>query len=71
MVLFPFVILMEITLCICRRDFINCDQFLQSGGFILFDDSDFPGVSQVVKEVESLGNYELIIRNPNYLFKKN
>lgn len=56
----------------CRRDFTNCDQFLQSGGFILFDDSDgsFPGVSQVVKEVESTGNYELIIRNPNCLFKK-
>jgi len=56
-----------------RRDFENCDQFLVPGGFILFDDSaDGSGweVCRVVAEVEKSGRYELVIKNPNYFFKK-
>lgn len=56
-----------------QRDFHNCDEFLSSGGFILFDDSadgtDWD-VCKVVKQVAALGRYELIIKNPNYLFRK-
>jgi predicted O-methyltransferase YrrM len=57
-----------------RRDFENCDQFLVPGGFIFFDDSaDDSGweVCKLVAEVQSSGRYELIIKNPNYLFRKN
>jgi hypothetical protein len=56
-----------------RRDFENTDQFLVSGGFILFDDSaDGSGwdVCKVVQEVLALGAYELVAKNPNYLFQK-
>jgi len=56
-----------------RRDFENCDEHLERGGFVLFDDSaDFSGwaVCRVVKEVRASGRYELVIKNPNYLFRK-
>ncbi len=56
-----------------RRDFENCDQFLVEGGFILFDDSaDGSGwdVCKVVAEVSQLERYDLVIKNPNYLFRK-
>jgi hypothetical protein len=56
-----------------RRDFEECDAFLERGGFILFDDSgegsDW-GVCRVVDEVKACGRYELVTRNPNYLFRK-
>jgi hypothetical protein len=56
-----------------RRDFEHCDEFLEPGGFLLFDDSaDGSGwdVCKVMREVESGGRYELVIKNPNYLFRK-
>lgn len=57
-----------------RRDFQNCDDFLVSGGFVLFDDSsDFQrwdGVRRVVAEVGRSARYELLIKNPNYFFRK-
>lgn len=56
-----------------RRDFDNADEFLEPGGFLLFDDSaDGSGweVCQVVAEVQESGRYDLIIKNPNYLFRK-
>jgi hypothetical protein len=56
-----------------RRDFEHCDEFLERGGFVLFDDSaDGSGweVCRVVAEVAASGRYELVARNPNYLFRK-
>ncbi len=56
-----------------KRDFENCDQFLERGGFILFDDSsDGSGwdVCWLMREVLQSGRYELVIKNPNYLFRK-
>jgi len=56
-----------------RRDFENADRHLENGGFILFDDSgDGSGweVCRVVKEVIKGGRYEMVARNPNYLFRK-
>jgi len=56
------------------RDFANCDQFLETGGFILFDDSAdgtiFEGLRRLMNEVKATGKYELVIKNPNYLFRK-
>ncbi|RAM49640.1 MAG: hypothetical protein C6Y22_21395 [Hapalosiphonaceae cyanobacterium JJU2] len=55
------------------RDFINVDQYLEPGGFILFDDSaDWSdwGVRRVVTEVSRSGRYQLIKKNPNYFFQK-
>lgn len=54
-------------------DFQNVDSFLEIGGFILFDDSaDGSGweVCQVVNEISKSPRYQLIKKNPNYLFKK-
>ena len=56
-----------------KRDFENCHNFLEPGGFILFDDSaDGSGwdVCKVVSEIQRSGRYELVIKNPNYLFRK-
>ena len=56
-----------------RRDFENCDRFLEKGGFILFDDSADGSeweVRKVVQEVIGTRHYDLIARNPNYLFRK-
>ncbi len=56
-----------------KRDFENTDKFLAKGGFILFDDtgakSDF-GCAEYMKELETNPAYELVMKNPNYLFKK-
>jgi hypothetical protein len=56
-----------------KRDFENCDRFLEKGGFILFDDSADGSqweVCKVVQEVVKTKRYELIAKNPNYFFKK-
>ena len=56
-----------------KRDFQNCDEFLEKGGFILFDDSGDGSpweVCRVVDEIKRAGRYEVIIKNPNYLFRK-
>jgi hypothetical protein len=57
-----------------KRDFENCDKYLEKNGFILFDDSadgsDWD-VRRVVQEVRKTGRYELIAKAPNYFFRKN
>jgi len=56
-----------------KRDFVNTDEFLEIGGFILFDDSaDGTGweVSRVRDEVIATRRYEVVAKNPNYLFRK-
>lgn len=57
-----------------KRDFENTDHALVPGGFILFDDSgdDSPWgeVNRLTREITSGDQYELISRNPNYLFRK-
>jgi hypothetical protein len=56
-----------------KRDFANCDRFLETGGFILFDDSADDSdweVRHVVREVLESGRYELVMKNPNYLVTK-
>ncbi|MGA9995356.1 MAG: class I SAM-dependent methyltransferase [Pyrinomonadaceae bacterium] len=56
-----------------RRDFEHTDEFLERGGFILFDDSADGSaweVCRVVEEVKAGGKYEVVAKNPNYLFKK-
>lgn len=61
------------TYSFAKRDFENVDKFLEKGGFILFDDSaDYSHweVNRVAKEVLKSGRYELVARNPNYLFRK-
>ena len=56
-----------------RRDFENCDRFLERGGFLLLDDSfdgsDF-GVNRVVREASATRRYELVAKKPNYFFRK-
>jgi hypothetical protein len=55
-----------------KRDFLNCDSFLESGGFILFDDSTLRnfGVWRLMPEIISVGKYNLIDTNPYHLFQK-
>lgn len=56
-----------------RQDFQNVDRFLELEGFILFDDSaDGSGwdVCRVVEEVARSRRYQLVKKNPNYLFQK-
>ena len=56
-----------------KMDFENVDQVLDTGGFILFDDSADNSsweVTRVIDEIKKTGRYEVIIHNPNYLLKK-
>ena len=56
-----------------KRDFVNTSKFLDIGGFILFDDSSkySPwGCALLMKEIMDASDYELVMTNPNYLFKK-
>ena len=56
-----------------KRDFINTDKYLVKGGFILFDDTHILstfGCAEFMKEVEKNQDYELVMKNPNYLFRK-
>lgn len=57
-----------------RRDFVNVDRFLVSGGLILFDDSDefgaFPQIFQVVREAIEGHGYEQVAENPHHLLRK-
>ncbi len=55
------------------RDFLSCDRHLVPGGLILFDDSaDASGweVTKVIRRVKRTGRYEVVAKNPNYLFRK-
>ena len=56
-----------------RRDFENCDKYLEPGGFLLFDDSGDGTtweVCRVVQEVVRSGRYHLVRHKPNYFFQK-
>jgi len=56
-----------------RADFLNADRFLETGGFILFDDSadgSMWEVTRVIDEVKRMPNYRVVIKNPNYLVQK-
>jgi hypothetical protein len=56
-----------------KLDFELADECLEEGGFMLFDDSgDASGceVCRVIEEVKATGRYELVIANPNYMFRK-
>jgi hypothetical protein len=56
-----------------RRDFENTDQFLEPGGFVLFDDSadgSIWEVSRVIEEVKLNPRYRFVVKNPNYMFQK-
>lgn len=56
-----------------RNDFRHADELLEPGGYLFFDDSYDGagwGVGRVVAEVQGSGNYELVVKNPNYLFRK-
>jgi hypothetical protein len=56
-----------------RRDFENTNEFLVPGGFVLFDDSaDASGQdpASVAREVSRRPDYELVLKNPNCLFRK-
>jgi hypothetical protein len=56
-----------------KRDFINVDLYLEPNGYILFDDSSDAnpfGLTRLMREIQSNKGYELILKNPNYLFKK-
>ena len=56
-----------------KRDFENCHQFLEPGGFVLLDDSgDFLdwAPNRVAKEALRRGGYRLVSRNPNYLLQR-
>jgi hypothetical protein len=55
-----------------KRDFLNCDAFIEEGGFILFDDSTVEqfGVRELMPEIAGTGRYTLVARNPNHLFQK-
>jgi hypothetical protein len=55
------------------KDFSNADQYLVPGGHVLFDDSSDDsnwGVKQTVARIAQLPNYELVFKNPNYMFRK-
>lgn len=57
-----------------KDDFVNVDRHLETNGFILFDDSaDYYsrfGVNRLVREIKKMDNYEVVVKNPNYLFRK-
>lgn len=55
-----------------KRDYLNCNAFLEPGGFILFDDSanEAFGVRKLMPEVVNSGQYRLVATNPNHLFQK-
>jgi len=56
-----------------KRDFENVNEFLVKNGFIFFDDSAAHidcGIRDFVKEVKRRNDYEVVIKNPNYLFRK-
>jgi hypothetical protein len=56
-----------------KRDFVNTDKYLEKDGFILFDDSSDAspfGCRQLMEEIIDNGHYELVVKNPNCLFRK-
>jgi hypothetical protein len=55
-----------------KEDFVNCDAFLEVGGFVFFDDSTLTefGVYKLMPEIMKLDCYRLVAMNPFHLFQK-
>ncbi len=56
-----------------RKEFETIDRYLDTGGFILFDDSSDSspfGLNRLMREIAGLGSYEPVHQNPNHLFRK-
>jgi hypothetical protein len=57
-----------------KKDFLNVDQHLSPGGFLLLDDSadnsTFDGVKQLTAEITANARYELVLKTPNYCFRR-
>lgn len=56
-----------------ERDYGNCDRWLLPGGFLFFDDSADDSVWEVARlmpRVQAEGGYELVAKNPHYLWRK-
>jgi predicted O-methyltransferase YrrM len=56
-----------------KADFENTNRFLEPGGFVLFDDSADGSkweVTRVIEEIKQRSDYEFVVKNPNYLFRK-
>jgi hypothetical protein len=55
-----------------KRDFVNCDEYLQIGGFLLFDDSTLGEFTlhRLMPELTTMPHYRLIATNPYHLFQK-
>ena len=56
-----------------KRDFENVNKVLVKNGFIFFDDSADHidcGIRSFVREVKRRKDYEVVLKNPNYLFRK-
>jgi hypothetical protein len=55
-----------------KRDFLNCDAYLENGGFILFDDSTLTEFTlhKLMPEVMAMDRYRLVAANPYHLFQK-
>lgn len=56
-----------------KRDFQNVSKYLDIGGFILFDDSSDDSIfpcAKLMKKLIANPDYELVMKNPNYMFRK-
>jgi hypothetical protein len=55
-----------------KRDFLNVDAQLETGGFILFDDSTLAEFSlhKLMPEITALKAYRLVAMNPYHMFQK-
>jgi hypothetical protein len=55
-----------------KQDFLHCDSYLETGGFILFDDStlDVFSLHKLMPEIIAMSRYRLVAANPYHLFQK-
>lgn len=55
-----------------KQDFLHCDAYLETGGFMLFDDSTLSEFSlhKLMPEIMALSRYRLVATNPYHLFQK-
>lgn len=56
-----------------KKDFLNINNYLINGGFLMFDDSadgTETGVAALMKEIMKSKKYKLVLKNPNYLYQK-
>lgn len=55
-----------------KQDFLHCDSYLETGGFVLFDDSTLGEFSlhKLMPEIMAMKRYGLVAANPYHLFQK-